>query len=142
MALSTVIFLLLAILGFGLGAFFDKASLKHIDPAGAFYVRLLFMIALFVPLLAWKASQTRQALMDSDKFGPIFVALSVVASMSAVFFFLKSLSTGQATRIVPLSSTYPLVTFVLAVAFLGENFTPSKFLGTLLVSGGVYFISK
>ena len=43
MELSTVIFLLLAILGWGLGAFFDKACLKHMDPSGAFYVRSLFM---------------------------------------------------------------------------------------------------
>jgi transporter family protein len=142
MELSNVIFLLLAILGWGLGAFFDKACLKHMDPSGAFYVRTLFMIFVFTPLVLWKYPQTRQALFSSDKLGPIFVMSSVLVSMAGVFFYLKALSGGEAMKIVPLSSTYPAVTFVLALLFLGESFTVNKFIGTLLLSGGIYFISK
>ncbi|MHB0995148.1 MAG: EamA family transporter [Elusimicrobiales bacterium] len=142
MELSTIIFLLLAILGWGLGAFFDKACLKHMDPSGAFYVRSLFMIILFTPLVLWKYAQTRAALLGSDKLGPIFVISSVIVSMGGVFFYLKALSGGAATKIVPLSSTYPFVTFVMAVLFLGENFTLNKLVGTLLLSSGIYFISK
>ncbi|OGR67492.1 MAG: hypothetical protein A2081_05715 [Elusimicrobia bacterium GWC2_61_19] len=142
MELSTVIFLLLAILGWGLGAFFDKACLKHMDASGAFYVRSLFMILIFSPLVAWKYAPTKQALLGSDKLGPIFVMSSVIVSMAGVFFYLKALSGGEAGRIVPLSSTYPLVTFVLALLFLGESFTVNKLAGTLLLSGGIYFISK
>lgn len=142
MELSTVIFLLLAILGWGLGAFFDKACLKHMDPSGAFYVRSLFMIFIFAPLVLWKYPQTKQALVGSDRLGPLFVLGSVVVSMAGVFFYLKALSGGAATKIVPLSSTYPFVTFALAVLFLGENITMNKLVGTLLLSGGIYFISK
>jgi len=142
MELSTILYLLLAILGWGLGAFFDKACLKHMDPSGAFYVRSLFMIFLFTPLVLWKYGQTRQALLGSDKLGPLFVISSVIVSMGGVFFYLKALSGGEATRIVPLSSAYPFVTFVLALMFLGESFTLNKLFGTLLVSGGIYFISK
>jgi len=142
MELSTILYLLLAILGWGLGAFFDKACLKHMDPSGAFYVRSLFMIFLFTPLVLWKYGQTRQALLGSDKLGPLFVVSSVIVSMGGVFFYLKALSGGEATRIVPLSSAYPFVTFVLALMFLGESFTLNKLFGTLLVSGGIYFISK
>jgi len=142
MELSAIIFLLLAILGWGLGAFFDKVSLKHMDPSGAFYVRTLFMIFVFTPLVLWKYPQTKQALLGSDKLGPIFVMGSVIVSMGGVFFYLKALSGGEATRIVPLSSTYPAVTFVLALLFLGESFSVNKLIGTLLLSGGIYFISK
>lgn len=142
MELSTIIFLLLAILGWGMGAFFDKASLKHMDPAGAFYVRSLFMVFIFTPLVLWKYVPTKQALLGSDKLGPLFVMASVIVSMSGVFFYLKALSGGEAGRIVPLSSTYPFVTFVLAMLFLGESFTMNKLIGTLFLSGGIYFISR
>lgn len=54
----------------------------------------------------------------------------------------KALSGGAATKIVPLSSTYPFVTFALAVLFLGESVTLNRVLGTFLLSGGIYFISK
>jgi transporter family protein len=142
MQFSTVIFLLLAILGWGLGAFFDKISLNHMDPSGAFYVRTLFTILIFAPLLVWKYVPTRHALTGHDKLGPLFVLSSVIVSMAGVFFYLKALSDGEATRIVPLSSAYPVLTFVLALLFLGESFTANKFIGTLLLCAGVYFISK
>jgi len=142
MELSTIIFLLLAVLGWGMGAFFDKACLKHMDPSGAFYVRSLFMVLIFTPLVLWKYNPTKQALLGSDKFGPVFVMASVIVSMGGVFFYLKALSGGAATKIVPLSSTYPFVTFLMALLFLGESFTPNKLIGTLLLSGGIYFISK
>ncbi|HNW44459.1 MAG TPA: EamA family transporter [Elusimicrobiales bacterium] len=139
---SSVIFLLLAILGWGAGAFFDKLSLKHLDPSGAFYVRTLFMVFIFAPLAAWKYAPTKQALLCSDRLGPLFVLASVIVSMGGVFFYLKALNAGAASKIVPLSSTYPFVTFALAVLFLGESVTLNKFAGTLLLSGGIYFISK
>ena len=139
---STVIYLLLAILGWGLGAYFDKACLKYLDPSGAFYVRSVSMIAIFAPLVFWKLPQTKQAFVSSNRLGPLFVASSVVVSMGGVFFYLKALSGGEASKIVPLSSSYPFVTFVLAVLFLGESFTLNKLVGTLLLTGGIYFISK
>lgn len=142
MELSAIIFLLLAIVGWGLGAFFDKVSLKHMDPSGAFYVRSLFMILIFTPLVIWKYQHMKQALLGSDKLGPIFVMSSVIVSMGGVFFYLKALSGGEASKIVPLSSTYPFITFALALLFLGESFTVNKFIGTVLLSGGIYFISK
>ncbi len=62
--------------------------------------------------------------------------------MVGVFFYLKAMSGGEASKIVPLCSTYPFVTFILVCLFLGESFTVSKFIGTMLISGGIYFISK
>ena len=64
-----------------MGAFFDKACLKHMDPSGAFYVRSLFMVLIFTPLVLWKYNPTKQALLGSDKFGPVFVMASVIVSM-------------------------------------------------------------
>jgi len=142
MELSTIIFLLLGILGWGVGAFFDKLSLRYLDASGAFYVRSLFMVVIFAPLVAWKYAPTKQALLGSARLGPLFVLGSVIVTMGGVFFYLKALSGGAATKIIPLSSTYPFVTFILALLFLGESFTLNKLAGTLLLSGGIYFISK
>lgn len=139
---STIIFLILAILAWGAGAFFDKMTLKYIDPASAFYLRTLFMLVLFIPLLLWKFLPTKQALLGPHKLASLFVLSSVIVTMGGVFFYLRAMSSGEASKIVPLSSVYPFVTFVLAYLFLGENFTASKFIGTALISGGIYFISK
>lgn len=142
MSASTVVFLALAILGWGVGALFDKISLNYMDPAGAFYLRTLANIVLFTPLLAWKYPETRNAVLAGNKLGPMFVVFSVMVSMAGVYFYLKALSGGEASRIVPLSSIYPLVTFALALVFLDESFTLSKLTGVALLTAGIYFISK
>ena len=142
MELSTIIFLVLAIIAWGSGAFLDKMSLKYMDAAGAFYLRTLFMLVLFIPFLLWKYSSVRQTLTASGRLASVFVLSSVLVTMGGVFFYLKAMSGGEASKIVPLSSTYPFITFALAMFFLGENFTLNKFIGTLLISGGIYFISK
>ena len=142
MGSSTIIFLILAIIAWGCGAFFDKLTLRYMDAAGAFYIRTLFMLVLFIPFLLWKYSPTRQALASSGRLGSALVLSSVLVTMGGVFFYLKAMSGGEASKIVPISSTYPLVTFALAIFFLGEHFTLNKLIGTLLLSGGIYFISK
>jgi bacterial/archaeal transporter family protein len=141
MELATITFLLLAIAGWGMAGFLDKLSLKFVDPNGAFLLRSLFMVCIFTPLVLWKSAATKQALF-SGKLGPLTVLASVIVTMVGVFFYLKALSGGAATKIVPLSSTYPFITAVLAILFLGESLTLNKLIGTLLLSGGIYFISK
>jgi len=137
-----MIFLLLAILAWGMGAFFDKMTLRYVDSSSAFYLRTLFILIWSLPVLVWKFIPTRQALFGSHKLALLFIVSSVVVSMAGVFFYLKAMSGGEASKIVPLSSTYPFVTFIMVYLFLGESFTVSKFIGTMLISGGIYFISK
>ena len=142
MDLSTIIFLLLAILAWGMGAFFDKMTLRYVDSSSAFYLRTLFILIWSIPVLVWKFIPTRQALFGSHKLALVFIVSSVLVTMGGVFCYLKAMSGGEASKIVPLSSTYPFVTFIMVCLFLGESFTANKFVGTLLISGGIYFISK
>jgi len=139
---STLIFLALAVAAWGSGAFFDKLSLKYAAPHAAFYLRTLFLILVSVPFLLWKYSPARQAVLGSHKLAYLFVLSSVLVTMAGVFFYLKAMSGGEASKIVPLSSTYPLVTFLLVYLFLGETITAAKFSGALLIAGGVYLISR
>lgn len=142
MDISTIIFLLLAIVAWGMGAFFDKMTLRYVDSSSAFYLRTLFILILSTLFLVWKFLPTRQALYNSHRLASVFIASSVVVTMAGVFCYLRAMSGGEASKIVPLSSTYPFVTFIMVCLFLGESFTVNKFVGTMLISGGIYFISK
>ena len=117
-------------------------TLRYVDSSSAFYLRTLFMLILFIPFLMWKFLPTKQALFDSHKLALWFIIASVLVTMGGVFFYLKAMSGGEASKVVPLSSTYPFVTFIMVYLFLGESFTVSKFIGTMLISGGIYFLSK
>ncbi|MCG2725187.1 MAG: EamA family transporter [Elusimicrobia bacterium] len=142
MTFITITFVALAAICWGAGAFFDKLILRYLDPANAFIAKVFVTIILFLPLVIWKFIPFKKAVETGGRVSVLFVFLSVVVTMSGVYFYLKAMSGGEASRIVPLSSTYPLITFALVCFFLGENFTAVKFIGTLFVCAGVFFLSK
>lgn len=135
-------FLFLAVVSWGAGAFFDKMTLKYLNPNAAFFGRTFVMLVLFVPLLAARFSLTSKELAAAAKISWLYLFLSVLVTMSGVFFYLKAMSAGEASKIVPLSSIYPLVTFFLAWLFLGESINISKFSGAVLISFGIYLVTR
>jgi len=138
----SILFLILAIISWGAGAFFDKMTLKYINSTTAFFGRTLVMLVLFMPLLFSRISATHKELSVANKNAWIYLASSVIVTMSGVYFYLRSMSSNEASKIVPLSSTYPLVTMLLAFLFLNESITLNKMIGTILISFGIYFITK
>ena len=58
----------------------------------------------------------------------------------ATFVFYSALKSGEASVVVPITATYPLVAFIVSMAFLGESFTWQKAVGILLVVGGVVML--
>lgn len=142
MTFITIGFVALAAVCWGTGAFFDKLILRHLDPANAFIAKVAVTIILFLPLVLWKLAPFKKALENGGKASILFVFLSVIVTMGGVYFYLKAMAGGEASSIVPLSSTYPLITFALVYFFLGESFTTAKIIGTLLVCSGVFFLSK
>jgi len=137
MSAATVIFLVLAVACWGGGAFFDKLTLNRIGATDAFILRLGLLGLFAVPFVLWRWHPTRDAVAISGKLPVILVATSIVVTMSGVYFYLRAMSGAEASRIVPMSSTYPLVAFLLALIFLGEKFTWAKLAGTVLVCAGV-----
>ncbi len=55
--------------------------------------------------------------------------------------FYLALDRGKASAVVPLISVYPLITTVLAVAFLNETLTTLQMVGVGCALGGVVLIS-
>ncbi len=72
----------------------------------------------------------------------LIIIAGVMSSLSAVFYF-KALNIEEVSRIVPLFNMSPLFILVLATVFLGEIFTPEKYLGIgMLITGSVLIALK
>ncbi|MCK4935767.1 MAG: EamA family transporter [Elusimicrobiales bacterium] len=142
MTFITITFVGLAVLCWGTGSFLDKLILRYLDAGNVFIAKLVATIVIFLPLVLWKLVPFKKAVENGGRISMILVFLSVIFTMSGVYFYLKAMAGGEASSVVPLSSTYPLITFVLVCFFLGESFTTVKLVGTLLVCSGVFFLSK
>lgn len=73
------------------------------------------------------------------------LAAAVAAGLcggGGLFFFLKALSGGPASVVVPLTSLYPLITVVVGVTCLAESLTTRHLAGIILAAAAVWLLSK
>ncbi|MBI5241636.1 MAG: EamA family transporter [Elusimicrobia bacterium] len=134
-------FILLTVLLWGVAGFIDKLTLRYLGPNETFVVRMGVNAVICLALFFWGWPGVRASVSAASKLPVLLVSASLVLTMAAVFCYIKALSSGEAMRIVPLSSTFPLVTFLLALAFLGETFSLAKLAGTMLICAGVCLLA-
>lgn len=73
--------------------------------------------------------------------GVLFVvAGGLVAGLIGQFTFYSALKAGDASIVVPVAATYPIVALVISIIFLGEPFTWQKAAGIGLVVAGVMLV--
>jgi transporter family protein len=68
------------------------------------------------------------------------VASGALAATALVMLFL-AIGAGEVSQVVPITSSYPVITLLLAVAALGERVTATRAGATLLVVSGVVLLS-
>lgn len=72
----------------------------------------------------------------------VYVALSGALAAGAFPLFNVALKAGDASQVVPVSATYPVVTLVLAALFLTESLTTLRVAGVGLIVGGIVLVSR
>ena len=63
-----------------------------------------------------------------------------MASLLGQLAYYYALKNSEASKVVPVSSSFPLITLALAFLFLNESITLKKILGTMLVILGIILI--
>jgi uncharacterized membrane protein len=71
-----------------------------------------------------------------------WAALTAICASSALILFFVALDRGDASKVVPVGSAYPVVTLIASAIFLSESITPIRVAGTALVVAGVVLLSR
>ncbi len=140
MDLVTVLFAFLALIGFGGGAICDKIALRGL-PASAAVVARSLMTAVIFAGYGVLAGQFRRITAAGAIPLAWLVAGVVVNPVLGQFALYKALKFGEASRVVPIAASYPLVTVILAALFLGEKLTAPKVAGVLCIVAGIGLIT-
>lgn len=134
-------FISLTVLLWGAAGVIDKLTLRRLGPDATFVVRMGLNALLSLAVFLWGWLPAREAVVAAGKAPVLLITASLVVTLAGVFCYIKALAAGEAMRIAPLGSTFPLVTFLLALAFLGEPFSWPKLAGTVLICAGVGLLS-
>jgi transporter family protein len=121
-------------------AVFAKIGLKDVDPVAATAARSVILTV--VVLLAAFGSGRISGVQDITGGGWIWIALSGIAGAASYLAYFAALQLGQASAISALDRLSVVFVVVLSAIFLGEGFSAAKLLGSGLVVGGVYLISR
>jgi transporter family protein len=73
--------------------------------------------------------------------GFYFAFLAGVASTLPAIFFYLALTSGRASIVVPLVTTYPVVTLILSVLILKESITSLEAFAIVLILLGIFLLS-
>lgn len=117
----------------------EKIGLAHISPTVALFYRCLGVVLglVLLPLFAVKLDEVRSVDFRSIIF---LVTAGFLASFLAQITFYNGLKLGDVSKIVPISASYPLITFILGLIIFKENFSIMKALGVLSVVVGIWAI--
>lgn len=89
--------------------------------------------------LAWFIvfiTNTQNGIFEISKKSWIFIILSGFATGISWLCYYKALQIGEVTKVVTIDKFSIVITFVLAIIFLGENFTFKSLIGVTLITIG------
>ena len=131
---------LLAAFIWGFVPFLEKLGLSSVEPTIAYLIRcggVLLGVAFTIIFFTPHYSSIGKMGIKSIFF---LVLAGILAGFVAQLVFYKALKMGEVSRIIPITSCYPLFTFILGWIFLGEEVTLSRVFGILLILGGTLLL--
>ncbi len=124
----------------GITPIFDKLGVEKASTGAVMIIR--FTTTFFCILPLYFIPTFREEIFKLD--GRTVMYISAAAVISAIFgicLYFMAMKRMEATKVTPICATYPLVTFVLGILILREQFNWIKMLGTALVVAGIALLS-
>ncbi|RLI85949.1 MAG: hypothetical protein DRP01_05190, partial [Archaeoglobales archaeon] len=71
----------------------------------------------------------------------LLIVAGIIASGLAMVVYFKALKLSQASKVVPITSIYPLFTVIFSSLLLGESVSPKVVIGAILIVIGLALVS-
>lgn len=134
--METASLLIVVILGWGLFHNFARIAAQHL-PVPAMQLVAASCWILAIPLYVYLLNKTTTPY-KWNVSGIAWCAAAFLVSNIATFAYMYVLSKNDVSKVVGIATSYPALTMMVAVLFMGESFTWQKFVGLILVLGGVF----
>ena len=140
------LYALIAVIAWGLAPVFDKLLARELSPWTIVLIRTLAAMIIITVYAVASGSIAELRALPEKNISPWVIVGAAVASallggLVGQLANYQALAMADASRVVPMTSTYPLVAALAAVAIYREPLTPYKVVGTLLIIVGVIMVS-
>lgn len=131
--------LLIVNIFWGMKGIFEKFSLQHGTPLETYLAECVMHFALLAPVFVLFFRQGYRPRLASGKLWR-YTGLSELSLAVGGWSYLAALSIAPASYVVTISSTYPLVMYVLAIFVLKEKLSVVRLVGLCLIVGGGFLV--
>lgn len=111
-----------------------KIGINNVQSNLATAIRTI-VVVLFAWVMVFLTKQ-QGGISEISRKSWIFLILSGLATGASWLCYYKALQMGQASKVVPIDKLSVVITLVLAVVFLHEQFTWKSVVGAILVTAG------
>jgi bacterial/archaeal transporter family protein len=133
-------FALITAVVWGIVPVMEKVGLAKIAPFAGILIRSCGVIIGASMLAIFDHNSLRAALKAEPRAVFFLVIGGFMASIVGQMFFYNALKSGETSKMVPIAGTYPLVSFLLGIIFLGEAITGAKLAGVSFVLLGLFLL--
>jgi len=118
----------------------DKLGMEKASAGAVMAVRFTTTFVCILPLLLMPGLRSEIFQLEARTLAYI-VGAAILSAIFGLYLYFAAIKRMEATQVVPICATYPLITFLMGVLFLQEHLTWTKAAGTVLAVAGVILIS-
>ena len=138
--MSAYIWAILTACVWGMAPLFEKVGLAKAGPIPGVFLRSMGVVIGMICFAIFRFDVVRQAFSIKPMNAACIIAGGILASIIGQIFFYHALKFGEASKVVPLAATYPLVAFVLGIIFFKEAVTVAKMSGIAFILLGIMLL--
>ncbi len=131
-----LLYSILTILFWGLWGFAIKIASRHMEWYQLYVLSNSVAFVVSAGIVMWE----RQSFLSLGKLSLYGIAAGFLGTLGYIFFILATRS-GKVSIVVPLTATYPVITFLLGVLILKEQVQIHHILGMILAIAGAILLS-
>lgn len=129
-----VLFALLSAVFAALTSILAKVGIEGVNSNLATALRTIVVLAM-----AWGMvfiTKSQGGITEINKKSWLFLILSGLATGASWLCYYRALQMGSASKVAPIDKLSVVITIILAVIFLHEDFTPKSAIGAILITAG------
>ena len=117
-----------------------KVGIEDVDSNLATAIRTVVVVAM--SWLMVFITNAQSGITNISKKSWIFLILSGLATGASWLCYYKAIQMGEVSKVVPIDKLSVVLTFILAVIFLHEEFTLKNIIGCILITLGTFLMIK
>lgn len=139
MQTNIILLLVLTAVLWGITPVMEKKALQNTSPLVGLVFRN-FTVSFILILAILFMNKTREVFTTSFRDMILFGLSGIIAGLLAMVTYFSALKLGATSQIVPIAATYPLITAIICILFLGEQLTVIRILGTVFIIIGIWLV--